>query len=227
MTTRIRAWLWRLRTFGSRVMCSLPIVGPPISRVHDVLFRRRFVTDLQRLNDVLAETELAGRYWVWAGLLLGWARDGAPLAHDRDADFGVFEHDVPLLLEATASLRNAGFLPILRFINNDGQPTEFTYRCHGAKFEFFVFFPEAGGRRYYAYGGPSYRKVQLAAVLPAQELLPFELVNRTWLRPKDFESELTAIYGPWQVPDKNWDYLNDRAVVQREAWRARQTWWGA
>ena len=43
--------------------------------------RRRMIEllaeDLRDLHDVLERTNLDGHYWVWAGLLLGWAREGA------------------------------------------------------------------------------------------------------------------------------------------------------
>ena len=40
------------------------------------------IADLQRLNDVLATTPIANRYWLFGGLLLGYAREGSVLGHD-------------------------------------------------------------------------------------------------------------------------------------------------
>src|SRR5688500_4973529 len=45
--------------------------------------------NLRRLHDALEQTPLAGRYWLFGGMLLGWAREGRLLRHDyRDVDFG-------------------------------------------------------------------------------------------------------------------------------------------
>ena len=78
---------------------------------------RRFVANLQRLNDALKRTELDGHYWVWSGLLLGWARDGAVLAHDcLDADFAVADRDFHRLVDAVPAIMRAGFRCDRRFV---------------------------------------------------------------------------------------------------------------
>ena len=116
----------------------LPGIGRTIASFANRHFVRQFVPDLQRLHDVLVETDLSGHYWIRAGVLLGWAREGALLAHDRDADFGVRAEDLPRLMNAIPELRRAGFQPLMRFRNNAGQVAELTFIRHGAKFEFFV-----------------------------------------------------------------------------------------
>ncbi|MGH8131122.1 MAG: LicD family protein, partial [Steroidobacteraceae bacterium] len=55
---------------------------------------------LIRLHDTLAGTSFADRYWMIMGLLLGCMRDGAPIAWDRDSDFGFMEKDLPPFLTA-------------------------------------------------------------------------------------------------------------------------------
>jgi hypothetical protein len=191
---------------------------------------RRFSESLQVLNDTLAGTPLAGRYWVWGGLLIGWAREGAPLAHDsRDADFCVRAEDVPHLHSAVPALADAGFAPALRFVTNDGRPVEYSFVRDGAKFEFFVLEPVDGRLRYYDFSdgaqgdGPP---TQATAEIDEQELVPFELVGRTWLKHADHDAELTAMYGDWRTPDTGWWYMNDVAIVERTAWtRAGELPW--
>ncbi len=62
------------------------------------LRRRIFPRTLRRFNDAMATTPLQNRCFVWGGLLLGWAREGAPLAHDfADADFLIRAEDEHLL----------------------------------------------------------------------------------------------------------------------------------
>jgi len=89
MVGNVRDRLWELGWAGSKRVTKIPGIGREIARFSDRRFSRRFVADLLRLHDVLADTEISGRNWVWAAMLLGWAREGDLLAHDRDADFAL------------------------------------------------------------------------------------------------------------------------------------------
>src|SRR5689334_2771579 len=86
------------RTPGNQSVRWRDALGPQLQKVRSRLnlvsasaARRRtrnFEDDLRLLNDVLAATEFGPRYWVWGGMLLGWAREGRLIAHDiGDADF--------------------------------------------------------------------------------------------------------------------------------------------
>jgi hypothetical protein len=177
---------------------------------------RRFVADLQLLNDALRDTELNGHYWVWSGLLLGWAREGAVLQHDcLDADFGVDDADFGLLVDAIPALLRAGFRCDRRFVNDAGQTTELTLLRHGARFEFFRMFPADGQLRYYMYNITLKEITQVEATLPGQEPVPFSFLDRTWSKHRDHELELRAIYGSWQVPDPSWSYLDTLDIGSR------------
>jgi hypothetical protein len=170
---------------------------------------RRFVANLQRLNDALRHTELDGHYWVWSGLLLGWARDGAVLAHDcLDADFAVADHDFQRLVNAVPAIMRAGFRCDRRFVNTAGQVTELTFLRQGARFEFFRMFPADGRLRYYMYSIKLKGITQVEAFVPEQETVPFSFLGRTWLKPKDHDLELRTVYGSWKVPDPSWSYLD-------------------
>jgi hypothetical protein len=204
---------------GSRHVFSIPGLGRIFARVSDRLFARRFIPDLHRLHDVLEETELAGLYWIWAGMLLGWAREGDLLAHDRDADIALLPENLPKLLRAVPALRRAGFHPLQMFRNNEGKVTEVTFCRHTAKFEFFVMEPVDGMLRYYVYGYAPDRLIEVEARVSNQELVPFEFLGRTWLRHADYEGELESMYGDWRTPQRAWDYLqDDQAAVSRRTW---------
>jgi hypothetical protein len=170
---------------------------------------RRFVANLQRLNDALKHTELDGHYWVWSGLLLGWARDGAVLAHDcLDADFAVADRDFHRLVDAVPAIMRAGFRCDRRFVNTAGQVTELTFLRHGARFEFFRMFPADERLRYYMYSIKLKGITQVEAFVPEQETVPFSFLDRTWLKPRDHDLELRTVYGSWKVPDPSWSYLD-------------------
>jgi len=216
-----------LRGADAKRMSRIPLLGRPLTWVNDRLFARQFVADLRRLHDGLAGTELAGRYWVWAGMLLGWAREGHLLSHDRDADFALLDEDVPRLLSAVPALGRAGFEPFLRFHNNEGRVTQYTFRRHRTKFEFIVFEPVDGMLRYYSYGTLRYNSyglepeslIEVEARVPDQELVAFNFLGRTWLRHADHERELKSIYGDWRTPQRDWDCLqDDQAAVSHRPW---------
>lgn len=192
--------------------------APPPSPGEEV-----FAANLRLLHDTLAGTDLAGRYWVWGGLLIGWAREGRPLSHDtQDADFCLHERDVPALARAAPALRAAGFAPALRFCTNAGRATEYCFRKDAAKFEFFVMHPAGAMLEYYEYADGAHPlapdPIQARARIPDQPLAPFELVGRTWAKHADHDAELTAMYGDWRTPNAAWWYLDDVAIVERVPW---------
>jgi len=216
-----------LRGADALRLSTIPLLGRPLTWVNDRLFVNQLLRDVRRLHDVLGGTELVGRYWVWAGMLLGWAREGQLLAHDRDADLALRDEDIPRLLSAVPALERAGFEPYMRLHNNDGRVTEFTFRRHRTKFEFFVFEPVDGMLRYYfygtlrqdAYGVPAGRQIEVEARIPDQELVAFNFLGRTWLRHADYARELESMYGDWRTPQRDWDNLEDeRSAVSRRPW---------
>jgi hypothetical protein len=217
-----------LRAIASRRLKQIPWFGPMFARMSNKLFARHFVPDLMELHDVLEGTELAGRYWVWAGMLLGWAREGGLLAHDRDADLALLPEDLPRLMNAVPALQRSGFIPLMQFRNNAGQVTELTFRRRHAKFEFFVFEPVDDMLRSYAYGWPPDHLVEIESLVPRQELVPFDFLGRTWLRHADYERELECLYGDWRTPQRDWDYLeDDESAVTSRPWTNTDTKWPA
>lgn len=202
------------------------MIGRNFARVHDRIFAFRFRPDLRQINDVLSSTELSGRCWVWGGVLLGVAREGAPLAHDRDVDFAIAREDYPLLVKAIPALRAAGFKPLGRYRNGKGEVTELTFRKHGGRFEFFLFDPVGDMLRYFVYGQHSGEHLEVELAIPNQKLESFEMLGRTWLRHADFEHELECIYGDWRTPDRTWNYLtDDHSAVETRRWIHPNTSW--
>src|SRR5262249_52885056 len=103
---------------------------------------RRFCRDLRRLNEALRRAPIRDQYWVWAGLLLGWAREGGVLGHDLlDADFAFLSSDRDLFVASIPIIIAAGFAPLFRFRNNDGAITQYTFGRHGASFDFLELEP--------------------------------------------------------------------------------------
>ena len=185
---------------------------------------------LQHINDVLSTTPIAGRYWVWSGLLLGWAREGTVLRHDcRDADFACLDEDWPLLLDSVPTVIGHGFEPLLRFHNNSGVVTQLTFRRQGVNFDFLRFWVEDGWftySEYFDFWNPNRSPVQLDSRLPRQDLAPFSFLSRSWLKVRDHERELEALYGDWRVPRVDWRGEHDSpAIVRRRPWSNADPAW--
>lgn len=219
-------WLRIFRGGAYNRLSRTPGLDRAFVRLNDQLFVRQFARDLCRLHDVLSGTDLAGRYWVWSGMLLGWAREGALIAHDRDADFGLVPEDLSRLLRATPALRRAGFQPLHQFRNNEGRVTELMFRRHRAMFDFCVLEPVDGMLRYYVYGWLPEDLIEVEAQLPNQELVTFDFLGRTWLRHADYERELEMMYGDWRTPQRDWDCVHDdkAAVCHRPRVNLDTSW---
>ena len=197
-------------------------------RSERILRRKLLASDLRRLNDVLAITPLNGRYWVIGGLLLGWARDGRLLDHDlTDADF-VYESDADdCFIDAVPVLVRAGFQPLFRYTNNEDEVTEHVFFRRGAQFDFFRATRVGDRLRYYVYttDQQTAQPMEVSCEFPAQPLEPFEFLTRKWLKPRDHEAYLEAVYGNWRTPDPNWSALEDCTIVESRPWKAPNYDW--
>lgn len=198
--------------------CRIPALRPRMVR--------RLADDLRRLNDVLESTGLSGRYWVWGGLLLGWAREGAILPHDcLDADFAVDDRDFHLLASAVPALTRAGFRSDRCFVSNADVVTELTFTRRGAKFDFFRMFPDGGNLRYFMYAIDWDSVTEVEGSVPDQPKVPFSFLGRTWRKPADHASELRAVYGRWEVPDPSFSYLDQADILVRRPSRHKHFDW--
>ncbi|HEY4363768.1 MAG TPA: hypothetical protein VGN17_22565 [Bryobacteraceae bacterium] len=205
-------------------------IGYFVERVHHHL-RRNAPKDRQGLlernlvclNDVLAASPLAGRYWVWGGVLLGWARQGSLLEGDTDADLAVFERDLPLFRASVELLERAGFCLSRAFVNNQGRITEYVFVKDYLKFEFFVVDESDGGIGYWLYYPPD--RLEMRGLVPTLTLAPMRLLDRTWLKPDDHEAHLAAMYGDWRTPQAGYWYVRDeKSVVSRHPWTGGLLW---
>lgn len=209
-----------LTPYTNRLLARVPM----LDRIHRPDRRSQFEEDLRLLNDTLNQSPLSGRWWVWAGLLLGWAREGRVLGHDiMDADFAYSAADDHLFEQAVPVLLAAGFRRWFSFRNNRGEITQHVFIRHGASFEFFRMRDVSDTEReYFVYGTHDGEPIELEARLRRQEMAPFHFLDRIWLKPLDHAAELERNYGTWRRPDPGWSYLDDGAVVARHRWRPQR-----
>lgn len=163
---------------------------------------------------MLAATAFDGCYAVCGGILLGWAREGRLLLDDAgDADFVFDVSDAPAFAAAVPMLTRAGFAPTVLYRNNCGDPTEYRFVRHGAKFDFFVAWNVGSRTRYCMYADGD----ELVCERFRQPNAPFEFLGRRWLKPEDHERALADNYGDWRTPSSDWHYTKVRVVIARHA----------
>jgi hypothetical protein len=182
--------------------------------------RRRMAASLRLLNDVLARGPLAGRHWAFGGFLLGWAREGDLMLHDSgDADFCFLAEDLERLEAVVPDLAAAGFELVHRFPSLEAaEPTEYSFRRDGAKFDFFRLWLDGDVFRYRNYGHAPSGPVVNDCAIPAQPLEEFHFLGRSWLKVRDHDAELTALYGDWRTPCSDWNYLDGPAIERTGRW---------
>lgn len=181
----------------------------PLKIVFIYIFRKNLIL----LNDILSRVGFEGKYWVWGGLLLGWAREGKLLHFDNDADFGFFSEDRNSFIKVMDKLIEAGFKFEKSFINKRGVTTEYVFCKNYRRFEFFEFDKKVDGVYYWLYSSDHICK-EAKAVMPWDgKLATFDFLERTWNKPADHESFLTAIYGDWLIPNSGWHYIHDNKSI--------------
>jgi hypothetical protein len=208
----------KVNLFRWRMLLRTPMLAQHFKSVHAV----RFVEDLRLLNDVLATTALRDRYWMWGGLLLGWARDGKILSHDvGDADFFYFEEFEKDFEDAQRALIEAGFSRWFCYRRSeDGRVAEQVFLRRGSKFEFFRLYDVTGGAsEYHLFGNDGTTPTEYIGRFPRPELERFAFLDREWLKPLDHDDFLTRLYGDWRVPKLDWSFADDeQTLVRRRPW---------
>ena len=200
-------------------------------RDHPIFSRLRAKTlrdGLDLLHTTLADSPLHGRYWVCGGALLGWAREGAMLAHDPDVDFHFWREDEELFLQAVERLVQVGFKRKCYWRNVAGEISEYTLTYKSLAFDFFIAHRHNDNTRWYLYVGSPSRNIPAAELLresPGCELASFEFLGKRWLKPKDHKTYLAALYGDWRTPNSKFDALTQSPCnIRRTLLPGKQTW---
>jgi hypothetical protein len=192
-------------TFPQRVRAFL------VSRSR-LLQRRVAVRGLRTLHDALVGTPIDGRYWVFCGVLLGWARDGRLLSGDLlDVDLAYLDADHDRFLDSVGALVAAGFRTTERRSNSHGCYSVHKLQRRGIRYEFFRH-DEAHGRWRTSWFDAA---TELVSETTAQPRVPFRFLGREWRKVADHESQLEELYGDWRTPDPGWDYRDDPSIVAR------------
>ena len=134
-------------------------------------------------------------FFLAAGTLLGFVRNGGPLAHDRDVDIGIFEEkpgvpDIAGILRAHPAI----VLP------PSARPGDhyFTVRCQGIAVDIFLHDRSHDAVSF----GFSHTRGDIQWRLAPFGLTQASFHGRNWLLPAPASQYLSGLYGDtWQSPD--------------------------
>lgn len=179
----------------------------------------QFEANLKKVYDVLESSPLKGEWYLTHGLLLGLLREGHRLPWDWDIDICFLDHSkfvrtIPFLLKA-------GFRKRRKFLNNNGDATQYQFKKQRGLFDFMRL---TWSDMWLSYVNPSYVGGNSPQIL--YHTLPLEphyqrthrYLDRDWRIPHNAEDVLTSIFGNWKVENKSWRQHKDCPTVLKMPW---------
>lgn len=155
-------------------------------------------------------------FFLMAGTVLGYVRDGALLPGDKDVDIGVFDHDYDRA-KIEDVLRNSGNFQILR-VDDHADRIRAVHR-NGVWVDVFPYFKE-GKRTWHAGTVARWWHEPF-------ELKEFDVDGTPFMIPADTDAYLEWNYGPdWRVPYGLFDVYEDapNVEVMRQDFLIYSTW---
>lgn len=170
--------------------------------------------DLRRFHRAVSSSELAGRWWIWGGTLLGLRRSGDILAWDRDLDVAVRRSDLPALMRTIDSLTALGFKTQENFLDR-GELVAVHLVRHGFDYDFSVLDDAGSGKLgYRAFTVRDDEVVLIEGTVPAQSLGSIRAWGCDWPCAADPDVDLSALYGSgWRTPNPAWSALDSPSIA--------------
>jgi hypothetical protein len=171
------------------------------------------------INNIIEIHNILDKYgivhWLSHGTMLGFYREGGPIAWDDDADLGFLfsQREDPNLYKAIDELISLGYHSPLgdpsKPIDNDNAPYyDLNFIRDGEKCEFWGF--EDFGS-HFIYDKPRCGNHLKHPEKYYRELQDFEFRGHTFKIPNHIEEWLVMMYGPtWNIPDPNKKYNNQK-----------------
>lgn len=127
-------------------------------------------------------------YWLSAGTLLGFERDGGFIPYDTDIDIAVMGEEEITLPESYRRIR---------FIESDGKPMQRAYIHEPSNIIFDIF-------HYYEDGDHIFNRQEKGQITRSKHLVQ-PLAKKTYLEqefsvPNNIDEYLTEWYGDWRTP---------------------------
>lgn len=172
---------------------------------------------LKDVTNLLDENNIP--YWLEGGTLLGVIRENRLLPWDNDLDISLKEeyYDKVLSIIKTLNYR-------VRFKEFEKDDAPFRkgikrlVKVRNSKFLFFrgevsldIFIKFKKNDQYYWQVG---KKRKSISSYYYNDLIKYKFDNKEYLIPKLYEEYLTARYGDWKIPVKEWNTFTDDNAIQ-------------
>jgi len=152
---------------------------------------------LDFLHKIFEENSI--KYWLFAGTLLGFIREGKPIPEDPDIDLGFWQKDFRKIENLAM---NSGLIKIHEF-SYDGIVYEQRYELNGVGIDFFYFIKESNLEFTYQFNR------NITSFYPVKELhqnndfstiIKKDFSGHTYNIPVKYKTILKNTYGTWEIP---------------------------
>jgi hypothetical protein len=157
--------------------------------------------DLRLAKKIL--DELGIRFWLAGGTRLGAVREGDFITHDSDIDIGVWD-DVPGHHRIYRGLEAGGFRLTREYGEEGRAGHQYAFRTPGGT-NFDVFFYVREPNRCWSglWVNGTCKKVVFPSIT---DFVDVEFCGDKFLIPANYEEILTAEYGDWRTPEKDYSW---------------------
>jgi hypothetical protein len=199
---------------------------PGIRRAINRLQQRRYERLLKELQALFVNSPLDGKYRMSGGTLLGYHREGKLLPWDCwDIDFDIEAHHLPELAATIPLLLKAGWRQRVTWFNNDGDVAMVRLIRKFVGLDLVIAYDRDDHSVSWLFSKRDGVWLQAEVRLPIASTQSVQFLGLTWPAPDPIEPTLEAMYGQWDVPDPDWDYMTTSAIVDTRPWTRPDLSW--
>ena len=199
---------------------------PGFRGLTDRLQGERYLRVVQELHSTLETTPLAGRYTLSCGLLLGYRRENRALPWDCwDADLDISEEYLPELAATVPLLIAAGWRHRVSWCTNDGQVAEVRFIRKFVGLDLVVTYDRQDETASWVFSKRDGAWLQAEQRVPKVGIQEVDFLGRRWKAPDPIDPVHVAMYGDWQTPQPEWDYMASPSIVDVRPWTRPDIRW--
>ena len=154
------------------------------------------LADLQHILDGIGK-----RAFLVSGTLLGYAREGQLMAHDKDVDVGIIGWEEQFDIIDAIHKSGLFWIDFKRLKGQQSYCIPIFHLQHGITIDIFLYQPKNG--KLVTGVNHDYGYLQTFAFTPF-ELQEIEFLDTKFFAPSDIEKNLEENFGDWRTPDPNY-----------------------